>query len=258
MSDAKVTRVILLGDNDTVAHRAELARDAATRHCFILDAFGFEEGAAAREHDLTKVEAVVAALSLAITRRVDIWVPFPGPDFLREQHLRRLCLVLQRHGLNLLMYRELFQVPTDGGINEIDQALRLEVQAVDDLDNAALAVAGGKSLSHEIALALGKTTTPSVRRAPEGGRPNVHPVPPALPPPTVPWPERKQLVKRYAGWLVHGCGVTQAATARVLNSAGQRTPTGRPWKPGTVSKLLTGQYDDLRRPGDFTPDAKAG
>ena len=253
-----VKRIILLGDNDTVAHRAELATDAAKQHCFILDAFGFEEGAAAREHDLTQVEAVVAALSFAISSRVDIWVPFPGPDFLREQHLRRLCLVLQRHGLNLLMYRELFQVPTDGGINEVDQALRLEVQTVDALDYAALAAAGAKSLSREIAQALGKANTASVRRAPEANRAGTHPLPPVLPAPTVPWPERKQLVKRYAGWLVYGCGVTQAATARVLNSAGQRTPTGRHWKPGTVSKLLTGKYDDPGRPGDFRPDAVAG
>lgn len=252
------TPVILLGDRDTAAHRGDLVADAGERGYTIVDTFGFDDGAAAREHDLTQVEAVVDALSRAIAGRIDIWVPFPGLDFLREQHMRRLCLVLQRHGLNLLIYRELFRVPTEGGVNEIDQALRLEVQAVDDLDNAALAVAGGKSLSREIALALGKSTTPAVRRAPDSGRPNVHPVPPILPPPTVPWPERKQLVKRYAGWLVHGCGVTQAATARVLNSAGQRTPTGRPWKPGTVSKLLTGKYDDPRRAGDFRPDAVAG
>ena len=34
-------------------------------------------------------DVVVAALGRAITRRMDIWVPMPRPDFAREQHLRR-------------------------------------------------------------------------------------------------------------------------------------------------------------------------
>ncbi|NDJ90864.1 hypothetical protein [Mycolicibacter kumamotonensis] len=259
MSQSAVDRVVLLGDNDTTAHRAELARDAAKQHCIIVEAFGFEEGEAGGTDDLTEIDAVVAALGRAIAGRMDVWVPFPGPDFIREQHLRRLSLVLQRHGLNVRLTRGLYPAPTDGGMNEIDFALRREVQAVDSLDQAALAAEGAKSLGREIEMALVKADgRQSVRRTTDGGRANVHPVPPMLPSPAVPWPERKRQVKRYAGWLVHGCGVTQAATARVLNSAGQRTPTGREWKPGTVSKLLAGKYDDPRRPGDFRPDAVAG
>jgi hypothetical protein len=260
MSHSSVTRVVLLGDHDTVAHRAELGKDATKGHCKLVDAFGFDEGEAGGTDDLTEVDAVVAALGCAITGRMDVWVPFPGPDFGWEQHLRRLSLVLQRHGLNLRLTRGLHPVPTGGGINEIDFALRREVQAVDNLDQAVLAAEGAKSLGREIELALVKSGgTASVRRTTtDGGRANIHPLPPMLPSPAVPWPERKRLLKRYAGWLVHGCGVTQAATARVLNSAGQRTPTGREWKPGTVSKLLTGKYDDPGRAGDFRPDAVAG
>ncbi|OBG34918.1 hypothetical protein [Mycolicibacter heraklionensis] len=251
--------IILLGDHATVAHRGELAGEAATRGCAVVDAFGFDDGAAAGAHDLTQVEAVVAALGRAITCRTDIWVPFPGRNFIREQHLRRLSLVLQRHGLTLLLYRELYRVPTVGGISEIDQALRIEVQAVDNLDRAALAAAGTKSLIWEIELALTKIAdTRAVRRTPDRGRGTGPAMPPALPPPSEPWTQRKRPLKHYAAWLVHGCGVTQAATARVLNSAGQRTPTGRHWKPATVSKLLTGKYDDPRRPGDVTSDVAAG
>lgn len=241
-----LTRVILLGDNDTAAHRGELAQDAGKHGCVIADVFGFPEGAAAGADDLTEVDAVVAALGRAVAGRLEVWVPFPGPDFIREQHLRRLSLVLQRHGLNLRLNRSLIPVPTDGGFNEIDYALRREVQFVDVLDHAALAAEGAKSLGREIELALsGKRPSASVRRATKGGadiaRPAEHVLPPSLPAPTVPWVERKPLLKRYARWLVHGCGVTQAATARVLNSTGQRTPTGRQWQPGTVSKLLNGQ-----------------
>ncbi|MGH3440307.1 MAG: recombinase family protein, partial [Sciscionella sp.] len=67
--------------------------------------------------------------------------------------------------------------------------------------------------------------------------------PPTLPAPTTPWAQRQPVLKRYVRWLVHGCGVTQVATARVLNSTGQRTPKGRPWQPSTVSALLNGRYD---------------
>lgn len=245
---ATQTRVILLGDHDTAAHRDDLAKDAATHGCAIADVFGFEVGEAGATDDLTQVDAVVAALGRAIAERIDIWVPFPGPDFLREQHIRRLSLVLQRHGLNLRLIRELLPAPTTGGMNEIDFALRREVQAVDDLDHAALAAEGAESLGREIELALagsGARTSASVRRVAAGGGVDRTEtvLPPSLPVPTVPWAQRKPMLKRYARWLVYGCGVTQAATARVLNSTGQRTPTGRPWQPGTVSKLLNGQYD---------------
>lgn len=255
-----VTGVVLLGDGETVEHRADLDVDAAKRGCRIIDAFGFEDGAAAGTDDLTEVAEVVAALGRAITGRMDVWVPFPGPDFTREQHLRRMSLVLQRHGLNLRLTRNLYSAPTDGGMNEIDFALRREVQAVDGLDQAALAAEGVKSLSREIELALGAARGPqTVRLVPaEGAQRNRHPRPPALPSPALPWPERKRPLENYARWLVDGCGVTQAAMARILNSAGQRTATGRPWKPGSVSRLLNGKYGGPRRPEDVTPDAVAG
>jgi hypothetical protein len=51
-------------------------------------------------------------------------------------------LVLQRHGLDLLVGDDLWPVPNVGGMNEIDHALRREVQSVDVLDRAALAAAG--------------------------------------------------------------------------------------------------------------------
>jgi hypothetical protein len=244
----------LLGDDDTAAHRKELSKDAAQHSCVIAGAYSFAQGEAASNEDLTGVDAVVSALGRAIADRVDIWVPFPIPDFGREQHFRRLILVLQRHGLNLRFGRELAASPTDGGINEIDFALRREVQIVDDIDHAALAAAGAESLGHEIELTLaatdaaGSCTASTTRRA----RPNTgtkaashteNTATPALPAPTAPWEQRKPVLKRYARWLVHGCGVTQAATARVLNSTGQRTAKGRLWQPGTVSALVNGRYD---------------
>ncbi|EUA52291.1 hypothetical protein I553_2477 [Mycobacterium xenopi 4042] len=62
--------------------------------------------------------------------------------------------MLQRHGLNVRFGRELAPCPATGGYSEVDFALRREVQAVDDLDNAALAAAGVESLRREIELAL--------------------------------------------------------------------------------------------------------
>jgi len=248
------SQIILLGDHDTVVgHHDDLSEYAAQHGCVVVEAFSFAPGEAASNDDLAEVDAVVSALGCAVAGRMHIWVPFPGPDFGREQHWRRLSLVLQRHGLTFLYGRELEPCPTAGGFSEIDFALRREVQAVDELDNAALAVAGAESLSREIELALvaSGATAPvgsAARRAPSGGSTDAAPrtestSPPTLPAPTAAWAHRQPVLKRYVRWLVHGCGVTQVATARVLNSAGQRTPRGRRWQPSTVSALLNGRYD---------------
>jgi hypothetical protein len=246
--------VILLGDDETARHRDELSQDAVQHGCAIADVFSFAEGEAASHGDLTEVDAVVSALGRAIANRMDIWVPFPGPDLGREQHWRRLSLVLQRHGLNVRFGRELASCATIGGFNEVDFALRREVQIVDDLDHAALAAAGAKSLGSEIELALVGAGAPASRTSPAASRVPAgavsEPAPraervwsPVLPAPCMPWAQRQPVLKRYVRWLVHGCGVTQVATARVLNSAGQRTPKGRMWQPATVSALLNGRYD---------------
>ncbi|OBI45645.1 hypothetical protein A5707_01715 [Mycobacterium kyorinense] len=247
------SRVVLLGDHDTVQHRDELTAFAAQQNCVIADAFGFAEGAATSTEDLTEVEAVVSALGCAIAGRMDVWVPFLCPDLGREQHWRRLGLVLQRHGLNLRFGRQLGSFPTTGGYSEIDFALRREVQVVDELDHAALAAVGAESLGREIELALvaagaSAPVTTTARRARSGAGTEASSDTetawtPTLPAPTTPWSQRQPMLKRYVRWLVHGCGVTQAATARVLNSTGQRTPKGRLWQPGTVSALLNGRYD---------------
>ena len=249
------SQVILLGDHDTVLrHRDDLSAHAAQQACAIADAFSFAPGEAASNDDLTELDAVVSALGRAITDRMDIWVPYLGPDLGREQHWRRLSLVLQRHGLNLRFGRELDPCPTTGGYSEVDFALRREVQAVDELDNAALAAVGVESLRREIELTLvaagaSASSAPLVaRRVPVGASGEADPrtesvSSPMLPAPTVPWAERQPVLKRYVRWLVHGCGVTQVATARVLNSAGQRTAKGRLWQPATVSALLNGRYD---------------
>lgn len=57
---------------------------------------------------------------------------------------------MRRHGLNLRANRGLWPFPTEGGIHEIDVALRREVRAVDALDQAALAAMGVTQLGRDI------------------------------------------------------------------------------------------------------------
>lgn len=245
-----MAQVILLGDHDTVRRdRDRMCEQAKMRECVVVDAFSFKPGAAAGSDDLSEVNAVVSALAHALAHRVDVWVPFPGPDFGREEHWRRLSLVLQRRGLNLRLGWDVAPCATTGGWSEIDYALRREVQAVDDLDNAVLAVLGTESLAREIELALTAVDTPCgpPRRIASGGggesASGQDVSTPILPPADAPWRQRRPQLKRYVRWLVHGCGVTRTATARVLNSSGQRTPKGRSWQPTTVAALLNGHYD---------------
>lgn len=155
MNDINVTHAVhVVGDTDTVSRGDMLAERAAAKGVQIAQSFAFDPGAAAAEDDLTEVDAVVAALSRAIVTRTDLWCPFPLQDLCREQHFRRLSLALQRHGLNLLMGPELAPCPTEGGYHEVDAALRKEVWAVDELDHAALASAGLRTLGAEIEAAL--------------------------------------------------------------------------------------------------------
>jgi hypothetical protein len=62
---------------------------------------------------------------------------------------------------------DLFACPTEGGTNPIDQALRIEVQAVDALDNAVIAAAGVQTLSTEIDAALAAVPTRNASAYPD-------------------------------------------------------------------------------------------
>ncbi len=184
-------------------------------------------------------------------------MPFWREDLGREEHVRRLSLVLQRHGLNLLLGPNLWPCPREGGINEVDLALRREVRAVDDLDHAALAATALSTLSDEIEQALhaaeGAPTSQPAEQPDEQPDEQVSkvlelieadfgPCPP-LPATTAAWPQRRSALKRFAGWLVDECGLTQTDAAKLLNASGHRTQQGRLWKRSSVSALVNGRYD---------------
>ncbi|QRY53817.1 DUF7229 domain-containing protein [Mycolicibacterium septicum] len=145
--------IIVLCGSDS-AQRPDLAEKAAEQGASIAEMHTFEVGDVASHDDLTKVSAVVSALTRAIETRRNVWAPFPGADIGREEHLRRLGLVLQRHGLNLLLGRELAASPITGGFSAVDHALRVEVHAVDALDQTVLAAVGVEMLGMEIERAL--------------------------------------------------------------------------------------------------------
>jgi hypothetical protein len=231
--NATATAVVVLGDDETIRRCEQLTARAALRSATVAAMFAFTTGAPESHDDLSEVEAVVAAVARAISSRLPIWMPDPLADLRREQHYRRLSVVLQRHGLDLLVGHDLWPVPDMGGMNEIDHALRREVQAVDALDRAALASAGVESLERVVEHAA--NTAPSTSRENDW--------PPKLPQPDLPWAKRRRAVKGYVRWLVDGCGVTRAAAARVLNSSDQHTPDGRAWQSRNVSALLDGCYD---------------
>lgn len=157
--------VIVLGDHDTIG-RGDLAEKAAEQGAVITETFAFGPGEARCHDELALVDAVRDALGRAIATRTDVWVPFPIDDLGREEHLRRVSLVLQRHGLNMLMGGELEPCTTDGGFSPLDFALRSEVRAVDELDHAAVANAGVSSLMAEIERGLRTVADhPAPRRA---------------------------------------------------------------------------------------------
>ncbi|MBJ7401222.1 hypothetical protein [Mycolicibacterium sp.] len=161
MTHTKTDALVVLGDTATEQHAEMFAIRAAEHGVIISGIFAFEVGEAAAADDLAEVEEVVAALSKAIATRRDIWMPYAREDLVREEHARRLCMVLQRHGLTLRVGPNLFACPTEGGPNAIDSALRAEVRAVDALDHAVIAAAGIQTLGVEINAALGIAGSPS-------------------------------------------------------------------------------------------------
>ena len=258
----EVLRVVLIGDHQTMEH-GELLEAMATEHgADIAAVLSFEPGEPAIRQDLTEVEAIVSALGQAIALKVPVWLPYPREDLGLEKHFRRLSLVLQRHGLNLLMGTHLTPCPTTGGMSEIDFALRSEVQAVDGLDRAALAAGGIETLANEIEQELVAAArseqegspTPPVRNvwadrengivmSTQAGFDIMLNPPASFPGPDTPWAQREPALRRFAIELTQELGLTQAAAADCLNSIGHRTPNGYPWRQPTVSALINGRYD---------------
>ena len=167
MTHTKTNAVLVLGDTATEQRAEELAVRAAEHGVIISGIFAFEVGEAGAADDLAEVEQVVAALSHAIATRRCIWVPYPREDLAREEHIRRLCLVLQRHGLTLRMGPHLFECPAQGGYNAIDMALRHEVRTVDALDHAAIAAAGVQKLGAEIDALLAEGSSRNASAEPD-------------------------------------------------------------------------------------------
>ena len=167
MTHTKTDAVLVLGDTATEQRAEELAVRAAEHGVIIYGIFAFEVGEAGAADDLAEVEQVVAALSHAIATRRCIWVPYPREDLAREEHIRRLCLVLQRHGLTLRMGPHLFECPAQGGYNAIDMALRHEVRTVDALDHAAIAAAGIQKLGVEIDALLAEGSSRNASAEPD-------------------------------------------------------------------------------------------
>lgn len=249
MTSSTDTRaVIVLGDKDTGTRLEMLETRAAECGVSIAETHTFEGGEGAQQDNLADIGAAFAALCHAVRMRANIWLPFPL-DLIREEHARRLSLVLQRHGLELLIGRNMWSCPRDSGISEIDSALRREVRAVDDLDRAVLASLGGLTLTDEIESMLRAGNTSSVVEH-RGEQPldvlqrleiqyGPHP---GLPSTRAAWKIRQPGLRLFAGWLVQQCEMTQAAAADLLNALGHRTRTGRDWQRSTVSALVKGQY----------------
>lgn len=154
MTDTNTSRAVyVLGDAHTSQHMELLTAKAAERGAVIGQSFAFGPGEASRAEDLSTVDAVVEALGRAIATRTDVWLPF-WRDVSRERHMRTLSITLQRHGLSLLVGPDLMAVPTTGGVNDLDAALRNEIRAAYALDDAAMAAAGMHSLGAEIEAVL--------------------------------------------------------------------------------------------------------
>ncbi|MBX7132271.1 MAG: hypothetical protein K1X67_06300 [Fimbriimonadaceae bacterium] len=244
-SSTDTKTVIVLGDKDTGSRLEMLESRAAECGVSITETHTFEGSEAAQQDNVADIAAAFTALCHAVRTQTNIWLPFPL-DLIREEHARRLSLVLQRHGLELLIGRAMWSCPRDSGVSEIDGALRREVRAVDDLDRALLAALGGLTLTDEIE---------SMLRADAAGPVVEHPGEqmldvlqrleiqygphPGLPSTRAAWAVRLQGLKLFARWLVNECEMTRPQAAGFLNALGHRTRSGRSWQRSSLSSLVS-------------------
>ena len=136
MTSSTDTRVVIvLGDKDTGTRLEMLETRATECGVAIAETHTFEGSEAAQQDNVADIDAAFTALCQAVRNRSSIWLPFPL-DLIREEHPRRLSLVLQRHGLELLIGRNMWTCPRDSGISEIDGALQA---ALADRERALLA-----------------------------------------------------------------------------------------------------------------------
>lgn len=256
-SSTDTQAVIVLGDKDTGTRLEMLETRAAECGVSITETHTFEGSEAAQQDNVADIGAAFTALCHALGTRSNIWLPFPL-DLIREEHVRRLSLVLQRHGLELLIGRAMWSCPRDSGVSEIDSALRREVRAVDDLDHAVLAALGGLTLTDEIESMLRADDASSVVGHPGGQVLDVlqqleiqYGPHPGLPSSRAAWKIRQPGLQLFAGWLVRQCEMTQGQAASFLNALGHRTKSGRSWKRSTLSTLIkdrhTSQQDLFQR-----------
>lgn len=245
-SHADIHRVILLGDRDTLDQIGMLERQASEHGAMILEGHAFEPGEARVHNDLRDVPAVMNALRRAIEIRADIWVPHPIQDLTRAEHIRRVDLVLEQHGLDLLLGQHLAPCPEEG-INPADYALRHEVRAVYDLDRAVLAAAGLSTLAEEIETALAQAATGDQHHAPADDIPGplaeleaqYGPLP-SVPAPAAPWADRREPLKELCARLADR-GLTQTKISEILRGLGHRPPGGGAFTQVAVSDLLHGR-----------------
>ena len=246
MTSSTDTRaVIVLGDKDTGNRLEMLESRAAECGVSIAEVHTFDGSEGAQQDSVADIGAAFTALCQAIRTRSNIWLPFPL-DLIREEHARRLSLALQRHGLELMIGRNMWSCPRDSGINEVDGALRREVRAVDDLDRAVLAALGGLTLTDEIESMLRADAARSVVERPGEELLDVlqrleiqYGPHPGLPSTRAGWAVREPDLKRFADWLVHQCEMTQAQAAELLNAFGHRTKGRRLWQRSTLSALVS-------------------
>jgi hypothetical protein len=176
------------------------------------------------------------ALAHCAATGTPLLIPYAA-DAPGEQALRLIAQWLDRHGLQLFVGQceYVWSRPTD----ELDFAMRRQLDAASDLA-LAVAVAGGMpDLDHLVAELLRGSPSGSalaearrIARRCQAAGDRV----PAEPAPSEPWPARQAASVAYARWL--SAHRSQAFAADVLNELGVRTRSGRQWSRPAISRLI--------------------
>ena len=195
----------------------------------------------AQQDNVADICAAFTALCQAVRIRSNIWLPFPL-DLIREEHARRLSLVLQRHGLELLIGRAMWSRLRTQRHQRGGQRAAPEVRAVDDPRSSRPPLAGLDAHRRNRVDAEGGSCAFSdgeLRRAAGRSAAVGNPARPHRVATTERRAVRRSGLSASPAGLFIRCEMTQAQAATFLNALGQRTKSGRSWQRSTVAALVS-------------------
>jgi hypothetical protein len=230
--NSTVSACVIYGDEQTVTELRDQAATIASTVQLVPDSWHADPSGLRGVRTLADAKGLISALAHSRTSGEPLLIPFHA-DIPSEQHLRLIAQWCHQNGIRLFVGATEFvwEWPHD----ELDFALRAQLDAASDLASAVAAAALTSCLDDVVSELL---TQPAVREVRQIAARCLreHISVPAEPDPRRSWEDgRSEQVHAFVAWLAEYRA--PAFVARVLNELGVRSRSGRCWTAASVARL---------------------